>query len=87
MKYLLAIALLATALAVSPRQAAPDFEAQAVMSDNSFQKVKLSDYQGDYVVLLFYPFDFTYVCPTEIISYSDKAKEFRSTSHLLRHRS
>ena len=74
MKYLLALVLLATALALSPRQLAPEFEAQAVMNDNSFAKIKLSDYKGEYVVLLFYPFDFTYVCPTEIISYSDNAK-------------
>jgi len=40
---------------------APDFAAQAVMPDNSFQEVKLSDYRGKYVVLFFYPLDFTFV--------------------------
>lgn len=40
---------------------APDFAAQAVMPDGSFQEVKLSDYRGKYVVLFFYPLDFTFV--------------------------
>ena len=60
-----------------PRQPAPHFMAQAVLPDLSFQQVQLSDYHGKYVVLLFYPFDFTYVCPTEIISYSASAEAFR----------
>lgn len=47
-----------------PRQQAPAFTAQAVMQDLSFKSVSLSDYAGKYVVLLFYPLDFTYVCPT-----------------------
>lgn len=47
-----------------PRQKAPLFSAQSVMPDLSFKKLSLSDYAGKYVVLLFYPFDFTYVCPT-----------------------
>ena len=45
---------------------APDFKAQAVMPDNSFKEVSLSDYKGKKVVLFFYPLDFTFVCPTEI---------------------
>jgi alkyl hydroperoxide reductase subunit AhpC len=44
---------------------------------NGFKKVSLSDYAGKYVVLFFYPLDFTFVCPTEIVSFSDRAKEFR----------
>jgi peroxiredoxin (alkyl hydroperoxide reductase subunit C) len=51
---------------------APDFTAQAVMSDNSFSELKLSSYRGKYVVLFFYPLDFTFVCPSEIIAF-DKA--------------
>ena len=39
----------------------PDFKAQAVMPDNSFKEVKLSDYKGKKVVLFFYPLDFTFV--------------------------
>ena len=55
---------------------APDFEAQAVMPDGSFKAVKLSDYRGKYVLLFFYPLDFTFVCPTEIIAFSDRISEF-----------
>ena len=55
---------------------APDFTADAVVNEE-FKTVKLSDYRGKYVVLFFYPLDFTFVCPTEIIAYSDKIDEFR----------
>ena len=55
---------------------APDFEAQAVMPDGSFQTVKLSDYRGKYVLLFFYPLDFTFVCPTEIIAFSNRVADF-----------
>ncbi len=55
---------------------APEFEAQAVMPNSSFKQIKLSDYKGKYVVLFFYPLDFTFVCPTEIIAFSDKQGEF-----------
>ena len=47
-----------------PRQSAPSFSATAVMPDLSFKDLSLSDFEGKYVVLFFYPFDFTYVCPT-----------------------
>jgi len=60
-------------------QQAPDFEAVAVMSDGTFKDdFKLSDYRGKYVVLFFYPLDFTFVCPSEIIEFSKKAEEFKS---------
>jgi len=55
---------------------APNFTAQAVMPDGSFQEVSLSDYRGKYVVLFFYPLDFTFVCPTEIIAFSDRVQQF-----------
>ncbi len=55
---------------------APDFAAQAVMQDGSVKELKLSEYRGKYVVLFFYPLDFTFVCPTEIISLSDRIGEF-----------
>lgn len=55
---------------------APDFAAQAAMPDGSFQSVSLSNYKGKYVLLFFYPLDFTFVCPTEIIAFSDRAAEF-----------
>lgn len=57
---------------------APHFEADA-WTPNGFQTIKLSDYAGKYLVLFFYPLDFTFVCPTEIIAFSNKAKEFRET--------
>ena len=55
---------------------APDFNAQAVMEDGSVKDLKLSDYRGKYVVLFFYPLDFTFVCPTEIIAMSERIEEF-----------
>lgn len=55
---------------------APDFEAEAVF-DQEFVKIKLSEYIGKkYVVVFFYPLDFTFVCPTEITAFSDKYPEF-----------
>ncbi|POI30995.1 hypothetical protein CIB84_005254, partial [Bambusicola thoracicus] len=56
---------------------APEFTATAVMPDGQFKDIKLSDYRGKYVVFFFYPLDFTFVCPTEIIAYSDRADEFK----------
>nr|YP_009293815.1 thiol-specific antioxidant protein [Ahnfeltia plicata]AOM65503.1 thiol-specific antioxidant protein [Ahnfeltia plicata]UAT97193.1 thiol-specific antioxidant protein [Ahnfeltia plicata]UAT97398.1 thiol-specific antioxidant protein [Ahnfeltia plicata] len=49
---------------------APDFTATAVY-DQEFTTIQLSDYLGKYVILLFYPLDFTFVCPTEITAFSD----------------
>jgi peroxiredoxin (alkyl hydroperoxide reductase subunit C) len=54
---------------------APDFTATAVI-DQEFKTIELSDYRGQYVVLFFYPLDFTFVCPTEITAFSDRAEEF-----------
>ncbi|XP_047315431.1 2-Cys peroxiredoxin BAS1, chloroplastic-like [Impatiens glandulifera] len=55
---------------------APDFVAEAVF-DQEFINVKLSEYIGKkYVILFFYPLDFTFVCPTEIIAFSDRYAEF-----------
>lgn len=51
-------------------QKAPDFLAVAVC-DQEFKSIKLSNYIGKYVILLFYPLDFTFVCPTEITAFSD----------------
>ncbi|MBE9065583.1 peroxiredoxin [Leptolyngbya cf. ectocarpi LEGE 11479] len=56
-------------------QSAPDFTATAVV-DQEFKTIKLSDYRGQYVVLFFYPLDFTFVCPTEITAFSDRYDEF-----------
>jgi peroxiredoxin 2/4 len=57
---------------------APDFTAQAVMPDNSIVDLTLSSYRGKYVVLFFYPLDFTFVCPSEIIAFDRKLKEFKT---------
>jgi len=54
---------------------APDFTADAVVGQD-FQSVSLSAYKGKWVVLFFYPLDFTFVCPTEILAFSDRAAEF-----------
>ncbi|MEL6229025.1 MAG: peroxiredoxin [Cyanobacteria bacterium J06626_14] len=56
-------------------QPAPDFTATAVV-DQEFKTIKLSDYRGQYVILFFYPLDFTFVCPTEITAFSDRYGEF-----------
>jgi peroxiredoxin (alkyl hydroperoxide reductase subunit C) len=56
---------------------APDFTAQAVTGDNAFTELRLGDYRGKHVVLFFYPMDFTFVCPTEIIAFDKKLEEFQ----------
>nr|YP_009394776.1 2-Cys peroxiredoxin [Polysiphonia elongata]ARW63338.1 2-Cys peroxiredoxin [Polysiphonia elongata] len=58
---------------------APSFSATAV-HEQEFKQVCLSDYIGKYLILLFYPLDFTFVCPTEIIAFSDKYDEFRAVN-------
>lgn len=58
-------------------QAAPDFTANAVMPDNSFGSITLSALKGKYVVLFFYPLDFTFVCPSEILAFNKKVAEFK----------
>lgn len=57
---------------------APDFKAQAVMADDSFRELTLSEYRGRHVVLFFYPLDFTFVCPSEIIAFDKALPEFRA---------
>jgi len=61
----------------SPRvqHPAPDFKGQAVV-DGQFKEVSLADYKGKYLVLFFYPLDFTFVCPTEIIAFSEAMDKF-----------
>ncbi|GFO46267.1 thioredoxin-dependent peroxide reductase, mitochondrial [Plakobranchus ocellatus] len=56
---------------------APDFKAQAVV-DGQFKELQLSDFKGKYLVLFFYPLDFTFVCPTEIIAFSDNVDKFKA---------
>lgn len=58
---------------------APDFTAVAVMGDNTFKEnFSLSAYRGKYVVLFFYPLDFTFVCPSEIIAFDKAMDRFKA---------
>lgn len=64
-------------MAVLVTQTAPDFCVTAVMPDGSFKNdFTLNQYRGKYVLFFFYPLDFTFVCPTEIIAFSDRVEEF-----------
>ena len=57
---------------------APEFTATAVMPDNSFNETfSLSDYRGKYVVLFFWPLDFTFVCPSELIAFDHRLEQFK----------
>lgn len=62
--------------AVRVQHPAPSFKADAVIN-GEFKSVSLADYKGKYVVLFFYPLDFTFVCPTEILAFSDRVEEFK----------
>jgi peroxiredoxin (alkyl hydroperoxide reductase subunit C) len=55
---------------------APEFTAEGVLNGR-FSTYRLSDYRGKWVILFFYPLDFTFVCPTEILAFSDRLGEFR----------
>ena len=63
-------------MAVLVGKNAPDFTATAVVGGD-FKQVKLSDYRGKYVVLFFYPMDFTFVCPTELHAFQEKLDHFK----------
>ncbi len=77
----------ATATALSPATAvefakvgkpAPDFNLPSTKNMETLgENIKLSDYKGKWLVLLFYPLDFTFVCPTELISFSDRLEELQ----------
>ncbi|KAI9481593.1 MAG: putative cytosolic thioredoxin peroxidase [Benjaminiella poitrasii] len=60
------------------QKAAPEFSAPGIIDGQLVDNISLSDYKGKYVVLLWYPMDFTFVCPTEIIAFNDAIDEFRS---------
>ena len=65
-------------MSVLVTQPAPDFTAAAVMPDGSINEAfKLSDLRGKYVVLFFYPLDFTFVCPSEIIAHDHRVSKFK----------
>ncbi|EQC38582.1 peroxiredoxin (alkyl hydroperoxide reductase subunit C) [Saprolegnia diclina VS20] len=67
-----------TSFQVTPRKHAPQFHDVKSVVNEKFTTVSLDDYKGKWLVLFFYPFDFTFVCPTEIVSFSDSIKSFRS---------
>lgn len=58
-------------------KSAPNFTAKAVMPNNQISSIDLSTYRGKYVVLFFYPLDFTFVCPSEIIAFDQRLTEFK----------
>lgn len=61
------------------RKPAPDFTAEAVLKSGDFKEITLSSFRDQkYVALFFYPLDFTFVCPSEIIAFSKRAKAFES---------
>ncbi len=59
---------------------APEFKGDTVLADGQFGSTSLSDFKGKYVVLFSYPLAFTFVCPTEIIAFSDRAEDFRKNN-------
>jgi peroxiredoxin (alkyl hydroperoxide reductase subunit C) len=60
-------------------QPAPDFDMASTKNIEKLDdNVRLSDYRGKWLVLLFYPLDFTFVCPTELTTFSDRYEDFQS---------
>lgn len=58
---------------------APEFKLNAVTGDGEkFTEIKLEDYKGKWLVMFFYPLDFTFVCPTEITGFSRRYEEFKN---------
>ncbi|MEK7288014.1 MAG: peroxiredoxin [Elusimicrobiota bacterium] len=55
---------------------APEFSGKAVIG-GQFKEIKLADYNGKWLILFFYPLDFTFVCPTEITAFSDAYDQFK----------
>eukprot|EP00485_Elphidium_margaritaceum_P009902 CAMPEP_0202686668 /NCGR_PEP_ID=MMETSP1385-20130828/2422_1 /ASSEMBLY_ACC=CAM_ASM_000861 /TAXON_ID=933848 /ORGANISM="Elphidium margaritaceum" /LENGTH=220 /DNA_ID=CAMNT_0049341291 /DNA_START=30 /DNA_END=692 /DNA_ORIENTATION=+ len=68
---------ISTSLSVSIGEKAPDFSTIALMPDLSFDTISLSQFKGSWLLLFFYPLDFTFVCPTEIISFSEASVQFK----------
>lgn len=64
-------------MAVLVGKQAPDFTATAVYGNNEIKNLSMSDYKGKYVVLFFYPLDFTFVCPSELIAFDHRLDEFK----------
>lgn len=64
-------------MAVLVGKEAPDFNATAVVNGDFKENFKLSDHRGKYVLLFFYPLDFTFVCPTELHAFQSKVEDFK----------
>jgi len=65
-------------MAVLVAKQAPDFTATAVLPNNEIKDITLSAYtKGKYVALFFYPLDFTFVCPSELIAFDHRLEEFK----------
>jgi len=64
-------------MAVLVGKPAPEFTATAVFGNNEMKDLKLADYKGKYVVMFFYPLDFTFVCPSELIAFDHRLDEFK----------
>ena len=64
-------------MAVLVGKPAPEFTAQAVYGNNEIKELKLADYKGKHVVLFFWPLDFTFVCPSELIAFDHRLEEFQ----------
>ncbi len=58
-------------------QKAPEFKADAALGNDEFKTISLADYKGKWLALFFYPLDFTFVCPTEINTFSDEIEKFK----------
>ena len=70
-----------TAIRAAVGKVAPYFQAQSWnCQEQSFKELSLDDFKKKYLLLFFYPLDFTFVCPTEIIEFSNKAKLFREVN-------
>jgi peroxiredoxin (alkyl hydroperoxide reductase subunit C) len=65
-------------MAVLVGKQAPDFTATTVFGNNEIKELTLSSLNGKYVVLFFYPLDFTFVCPSELIAFDHRLEEFKA---------
>ncbi len=63
-------------------KSAPKIQAEAYLK-GKFIPINTDDYSGKYVVLFFYPLDFTFVCPTEILNFNEFASQFESNNAVL----
>ena len=61
---------------IKPRDMAPDFKNVNAVVGDAFDQISFSDFESKYLVRVFYPFDFTYVCPTELIAFSEAVPQF-----------